>query len=656
MTENMITRRMLRRAMRGTPAASQLGKSLLEFGRAHGQQLFGLKAATAKKLGWTALKRAVAAEDVCTGDGGGVLTLACQLADLLRVDAIDGAIIGVAFAIDRLRLPGELADILARHSNNEPAMIGEVAGAEPQDAERRVRLNPLFRAGLASFRANWLGQVRIETHWALQNLLDRMPEDEAGIIALLVGPQHRAKLTLADFAHVAEADFLRRLLDGARRERACGVNIMIHGPPGTGKTEFARTLAAAAGLQLHGTGEADTDGDEPDRRDRIAAMQMGQRLLAGRSDSALIFDEMEDLIGDAQPVQGDWLRGRQGSKVFVNRLLESNPVPVIWTTNTIHNVDTAILRRMNFVLKLDLPSRDTAMQMLGRIAGDEGVATGDGWKSLVEAAPEAASVMRVAARGARLAGEADGGILPAQALVTALRGGALPPAGPGPVDFALFETDQPLESLFTQVRACGQTDFSLLLTGVPGTGKTALAHHLARVLDRPLLVKRTSDLQSKWVGQTEQRIADAFAEARERGGVLLFDEVDSLLFDRATARTSWEVSQVNELLTWLDQHPLPVVAATNHAGRLDPATMRRFAFKVELRPLSPDKAAQAFTRFFGCAPPPALASIRELTPGDLAVVARQLRFSPTDDADQIVARLKAEVAAKPGAAMPIGFM
>ena len=75
-----------------------------------------------------------------------------------------------------------------------------------------------------------------------------------------------------------------------------------------------------------------------------------------------------------------------------------------------------------------------------------------------------------------------------------------------------------------------------------------------RLLDRPLIVKRASDLLSKWVGETEAQIAAAFAEARRREGVLLFDEVDSLLFDRATARTSWEVGQVNELLTWLDRY------------------------------------------------------------------------------------------------------
>lgn len=612
--------------------------------------------AAARKLTWTGLLEAVGSDADLAAPQGGVPRLACDLAALLRLDELDSAILSVAFGIDRLRMTGELDEILSRFGNDQPAMIGEVAGAAPQDAERCVRLNPLFRMGLATFRADWRGQIRLETRWALENLLDRLPDSEAGIIAQLVGPRHPASLPLDAFAHVEDADFLRRLLEGAGREGTCGINILIHGPPGTGKTEFARSLAAAASLELHGAGEADGDGDEPDRRDRMAALQMGLRLLSGRGDAALIFDEMEDLIGDVQPAQGDWMRGRQGSKVFVNRLLETNPVPIIWTTNTIGNVDPAILRRMSYVLKIDMPSRGTALRMLDHASEGQGITNGAGWTRLVDTAPEAASVIGVAARGARLAGEPDGGVLPARALVKALRGsGDLPPDGPGPVDFELFETDQPLAELFDGIGRSDRLDMSLLLTGIPGTGKTALAHHLARVLDRPLLVKRTSDLLSKWVGETEQRIAAAFAEARQRGGVLLLDEADSLLFDRSTARASWEVSQVNELLTWLDCHPLPVVAATNHAGRLDPATMRRFVFKLELRALTPAKAMRAFERFFGIAAPAGLAAVAGLTPGDMAVVARQVRFRPARDANDIMDRLKAEVAAKPGSPGRIGF-
>lgn len=99
-----------------------------------------------------------------------------------------------------------------------------------------------------------------------------------------------------------------------------------------GQTELARTLAEAAGLALHGVGE------EPSRGDRLNGLHLAQRVLARTTGALLLFDEMEDLIGEAQPSGGDWYAERQGSKVFVNRLLETNPVPVVWTTNAIGNV------------------------------------------------------------------------------------------------------------------------------------------------------------------------------------------------------------------------------------------------------------------------------------------------------------------------------
>ena len=73
---------------------------------------------------------------------------------------------------------------------------------------------------------------------------------------------------------------------------------------------------------------------------------------------------------------------------------------------------------------------------------------------------------------------------------------------------------------------------SLCFYGPPGSGKTALAEHLAQALGRPLLVRQASDLLSKYLGETEQNMAAMFREAESEGALLLLDEADSFLQDR----------------------------------------------------------------------------------------------------------------------------
>jgi len=173
----------------------------------------------------------------------------------------------------------------------------------------------------------------------------------------------------------------------------------------------------------------------------------------------------------------------------------------------------------------------------------------------------------------------------------------------------------------------------------------------------PVVQKRASDLFGMFVGQTEAQIAAAFAEARDADAFLIFDEADSLLGERSSAVRSWEVSQVNEMLTWMETHPLPFCCTTNLLSRVDSAAMRRFLVKAEFGFLSPAQVALAFHRFFGIHPPAAMEAFDALTPADFALVRRQAELEDQlGDVSFLLARLAAEQAAKPGVrATRIGF-
>jgi SpoVK/Ycf46/Vps4 family AAA+-type ATPase len=224
-------------------------------------------------------------------------------------------------------------------------------------------------------------------------------------------------------------------------------------------------------------------------------------------------------------------------------------------------------------------------------------------------------------------------------------------------DPVLSNADRDLADLTARLTRTGAPRaVSLLLSGPPGTGKTAYARHLAGRMGLEVIQKRGSDIFAPYVGETEANIATAFAEARTTGGFLLFDEADSLLFDRSGALRGWELSQVNEMLTWMEQHPLPFACTTNLAERLDKASLRRFLVRLNFDFLRPDQSGLLFRRHFGLQPPADLARMDRLTPADFSRIAR--RCTALDiplEAPALVNMLAAEMDGRDGSARMIGF-
>ena len=476
--------------------------------------------------------------------------------------------------------------------------------------------------------------------------------------AAIFGPPLKAELDFERFSALgAERDLAARVLGGALSRRAGGVNILLHGPPGSGKTAFCKALAARLDADLFAVGEADQDDQGLDWQERLAALRFMQQLARHRSGCLLLFDEMEDIRLSAKQKAN-----RGVSKVYFNRLLETNPVPVLWTSNDIWDVDPAYLRRMTLIVEFKVPNAGERRRIWQNVLAESALSERpEALHGLVERYEVTPAVAANAVRAAELAnGNLEDVDLALRGVHGALNGGRAPPSTPGRrsgFDLELVNADCDLKALVSRLKGCARSPaVSLCLYGPPGSGKSEFALHLARELGLKPLKKRGSDLISKWVGESEQNIARAFEQAVAEQAVLIFDEADALLADRTGAQHSWEISQVAEMLTWMEAHPLPFCCTTNLFERLDQAALRRFLFKVRFDYLDRGRIALAFERFFGRPVPGEALVLGALTPSDFATVRHKAELLGLNgDTGALVDLLAAESRAKPDRPLPIGF-
>ena len=542
--------------------------------------------------------------------------------------------------------------------------VANVLGVSMGTLRRRLPADaPLVRSGLVSVDDD--GDFKLLQR--LLRLVHAPARSGADVRQLLFDRAPATELEWSDFDHVAtRRDHVERLIAGALEAGKRGVNVLLYGPPGTGKTQFCRTLAHRLGVRMYSVGEADEQGREPSRGERLQELRLAQRVLGDCSNSILLFDEMEDLLSKSSSTFpwfiGATSRSRRksdGSKVFMNRLLEETRVPILWTTNAARQTCPTVLRRMMYALELRQPSPRVRARIWARQLERQGIPSEEcDAQALARDFNVTPGVAAGATAAARLI---DGGDVATvrrgvRSLSRLLHGEKPPQRAPGEFDPGLIRADTDPVELADRLAERGAQRFSLCLQGAPGTGKSAYVRYLAERVGLEVVQKRASDLMSMWVGQTEQQIAEAFAEARDQEHFLVFDEADSLLSDRRFAYRNWEISQVNEMLTWMESHPLPFACTTNFGEHLDPATLRRFDFKLRLDYLAPDQAVAAFRVFFGLAAPQEVRALAGVTPGDFALVRRRAEFfGKLRDAKALAAMLREECDAKPHRPRRIGF-
>jgi SpoVK/Ycf46/Vps4 family AAA+-type ATPase len=566
--------------------------------------------------------------------------------------------------------------------NNAPeayAAIAEIAGVNATDVGEALRAGSrLERIGLVE---NLISEHNITDLADQMKVSEKLPpvlmreyRDQNELMAVFTRPSAKSSLGLTDFSFVEdEALVLSSLLRNAVARKEPGVNVLLYGPPGTGKTELAKVVAQAAGLELFEVEYADRDGNSLSGRDRYRPLQIAQVFLKGSAQAALLFDEVEDVFPPISSEAAQLMaRAEQvvappnssvSGKAWVNQILESNAVPTLWVTNRLEQIDPAFRRRFAYHLELKSPPPGAREGLVRKTL--EGVTISDTFVAkLTERKGLTPAQIRTAVRFAGLA-SADGSSMESlierqlrnsdQALGNRSHDtGARRSVTTYDLDMLNVESRFDIPRIVEALKARGHG--SLCFYGAPGTGKTALAEHIAKSLDKPLLVKQASDLMSKFVGETEQNMAAMFREAENEKAVLLLDEADSFLQDRRGAQRTYEVTEVNEMLQGMERFNGIFVCTTNLMDRIDQAALRRFTFKIRFKPLTAVQREKMFVTEALAGDALALtdevrarlARLDQLCPGDFAAVKRQADILAAQfDVAEFLEQLEAEHRIKP---------
>ena len=565
--------------------------------------------------------------------------------EVRKVDSKPATRVVFAPAQPNVRLQGS-ADALKRTFSGRPLVEGDTvatAGHQRINADMPDHIRQLLNA--PAFALQELRLVVVSTapkgvvHIDGKTSVELLPEYTA------TDGQRRADVTYDDLGGMRDTiDALREMVELPLRHpelfQRLGVDppkgVLLHGPPGTGKTLLARAVANESAAKFYHIAGPEIMGSaygESERRLREIFEQAAQS-----APSIIFIDEIDSIAPKRGQVTGE------AEKRLVAQLLtlldgiepRQNTV-VIAATNRPEAIDEALRRpgRFDREIVVGVPDEPGRREILGihtrgmPLAGDVdlndlarrtyGFVGADLAALCREAALEA--VRRIMPR----INLADN-VIPAEildALSVELRDfeNALKRVQPSAMREVMVEAPQvrwddvggldaardrlregvelPLKHPEAFRRLGIRPAKGFLLYGPPGTGKRLLAKAAAREAEANFIATKSSDLLSKWYGESEQQIARLFYRARQVAPTIIFiDELDSLVPARGGGLGEPQVTErvVNTILAEMDGleelQNVVVIGATNRPTLIDPALLRPGRFDELIYVGVPDTAGR----------------------------------------------------------------
>ena len=427
--------------------------------------------------------------------------------------------------------------------------------------------------------------------------------------------------------------------------------LLIYGPCGTGKTEFAKTLSDVCGRTPYFVKNSD------DVYVAIAASVKGKELI--------IADEADDALNE-------W-KQRGVTKGQINKSMDALNKQCIFISNYVYRIDHSTLRRFHLIIEFKELSKKGRVSMwtsnvadLNDFADEETIARYAKKYNLplgvvANSAGAAVKCCRPADKQRdffETLMKSHDNVVNGDRKKTKKKQKDVKVSEKFNIEY--LNTDMDISFITGYIKKyidMAETNkdlrCSLLFHGAPGTGKTEFARYIAKLAGRKSIVLKCSDIKNMWVGEAEKNIKKAFEDAREESAVLIFDEADSMLHKRTGDLRTWERNEVNEFLAQMDEYKGMLICTTNFINSLDDACVRRFDFKLEFKPMTNSQILKALNSYFegmNFEDNDITPSWRgQLTLGDIAVVFNRVKLMEIDKAG-VTASLDAEVRAKQKAA------